>query len=200
MATMKIHQALGDFRAEASVGKSGKNPMFKSEYTTLGDVLTALEGINGYGLTFIQRFDGDDLITEVVHFETGETLQSKIKITPEKHTPQSFISCVTYMRRASLMTMFGLNADDDDGNRATFSGGARPSSDARPAKQPPAAPPPKAAGGTVPDSTLEAALASCVAIKDVNAVYVRLFKSAKIEPTAAQLAKLSSKKEALKND
>lgn len=198
MATMKIHQALGAFRSDASVGKSGKNPMFKSEYTTLGDVLTALESINGYGLTFVQRFEGDDLITEVVHFETGETLSSTIKIMPEKHTPQSFISCVTYMRRASLMTMFGLNADDDDGNKATFGGGAKTSSLSRPVK-PSAAIPPKAAGGTVSDSQLDAALASCVAIKEVNAVYTRLFYIANIKPTEAQLAKLSAKKESLKN-
>lgn len=199
MATMKIYKALGAFRSEASVGKSGKNPMFKSEYTTLGDVLSALSNISDYGLTFTQAFDKRSLITNVVHIETGEMITSVIDIEPEKNTPQSFMSCVTYLRRASLMTMFGLNADDDDGNKATFGGGAYSSSNTRPANKPPVANPPSAAGGTVSDSALDAALASCDAVKDVNAVFMRLFKSANIDPSEAQLAKLKSKKESLKN-
>lgn len=190
--------AMAKYRAEASVGKSGKNPMFKSEYTTLGDVLSALQNIHEYGLSFVQTFAGGKLLTVVVHLDSGERVMSQININPEKNTPQSYISCVTYLRRASLMTMFGLNADDDDGNKATFGGGAKTSSLLRPAK-PSAAIPPKAAGGTISDSQLDAALASCAAVKDVNAVYMRLFKTANIEPTEAQLAKLSVKKESLKN-
>ena len=192
--------AMAKFRAEASVGKSGKNPMFKSEYTTLGDVLSALQNIHEYGLSFVQTFAGGRLITVVVHIDSGERIMSQISINPEKNTPQSYISCVTYLRRASLMTMFGLNADDDDGNRATFGSGAHSSSYVRPAKQPAVAVPPiAAAAGTVSDSALDAALASCNSVKDVNAVFMRLFKSANIDPSEAQLAKLKSKKESLKN-
>ena len=191
--------AMAKFRAEASVGKSGKNPMFKSEYTTLGDVLSALQNIHEYGLSFVQTFAGGKLITVVVHLDSGERVMSQININPEKNTPQSYISCVTYLRRASLMTMFGLNADDDDGNKATFGSGAHSSSYARPTRQPVAAIPPTAAAGTVSDSALNDALASCSSVKDVNAVFMRLFKSANIDPSEAQLAKLKSKKESLKN-
>lgn len=122
MENLKLHAALADVRKAASVGKSGKNPMFKSEYSTLGDVLTALDVLPKYGLSFAQYFQEGALVTTVVHLETGEEISSYLQISPEKDTPQSFISCVTYYRRASLMTMFGLNASDDDGNLASQRG------------------------------------------------------------------------------
>ncbi len=122
MAAVKkktLVDALGAFRAATTVGKSGKNPMFKSEYTTLGDVLTALTNLSDYGLGFEQHLHDGKLITTVVHAESGDSFSSALTLHPEKQTPQSLIACVTYYRRVQLMTMFGLNADDDDGNLAS---------------------------------------------------------------------------------
>lgn len=126
MAAVKhktLFNALGAFRAATTVGKSGKNPMFKSEYTTLGDVLSALSAVGDYGLGFEQHLHDEHLITTVVHLETGESFSSAMVLHPEKQTPQSLIACVTYYRRVQLMTMFGLNADDDDGNLSSGDGG-----------------------------------------------------------------------------
>ena len=122
MAAVKqngLFEALGAFRSATTVGKSGKNPMFKSEYTTLGDVLTALANVGEFGLGFEQHLDENKLITTVVHAESGDSFSSAMTLHPEKQTPQSLIACVTYYRRVQLMTMFGLNADDDDGNLAS---------------------------------------------------------------------------------
>lgn len=197
MENVKLFKALAAYRAEASVGKTGKNPMFKSEYTTLGDVLSALQNIHTYGLTFVQRFDGKTLFTDVVHIETGETVTSSLTIEPEKNTPQSFMSCVTYLRRASLMTMFGLNADDDDGNKATFGGSATSSLSARPNAG--AVSSPSAAPAPISDKSLDEALAICANVREVNAVYHRLFKAKGITPTDDQLAKFKAQKEKVKN-
>src|SRR5699024_8007053 len=39
---------------------------------------------------------------------------------PEKNTPQSIGSCLTYSRRYSISSIFGITSDeDDDGNQAT---------------------------------------------------------------------------------
>ena len=121
MATVKetLFDALGAFRAATTVGKSGKNPMFKSEYTTLGDVLTALADLGKYGLGFEQHLHDGQLVTTVIHLKTGESFSSEMTLHPEKQTPQSLIACVTYYRRVQLMTMFGLNSNDDDGNLAS---------------------------------------------------------------------------------
>ena len=194
MENMKLNSALNDFRKAATVGKSGKNPMFKSQYSTLGDVLTALNGIADYGLSFQQFFSDDCIVTVVAHVETGEQFTSAIPVRPEKNTPQSYISCVTYLRRASLMTMFGLNADDDDGNLAS-GGGAFPSRSQPRQKAPSVASTP--AGGAASNDVLAEKLDACKSVRDVNALYTTLYGASGIKAPADQIAMFSKRKEEL---
>ena len=197
MENIKLHAALADVRRAASVGKSGKNPMFKSEYSTLGDVLTALDVLPEYGLSFAQYFQDGALVTTVVHLETGEKISSFLQISPEKDTPQSFISCVTYYRRASLMTMFGLNASDDDGNLASGSG-AVPSRPQPQPKRPVAASTP--AAGLASNDVLAEKLDACKSVRDVNALYTTLYGAGGIKCPDDQLAMFKQRKEELQND
>lgn len=195
-----LMKALNDFRQASSVGKSGKNPMFKSQYTTLGDVLTAISGASEYGLGWQQFFTGRTLVTIVSHIESGENIRSDIELHPESDKPQAFMSCVTYYRRASLMTMFGLNADDDDGNIASAGRGAA-SSNTRPSARaggdaslsPPAPPRPS-------NQSLKDALTVCASVDEVTGVYKRLFQEKKLSPTEQQLNMLTEAKERLKNN
>jgi hypothetical protein len=171
MENLKLHAALADVRKAASVGKSGKNPMFKSEYSTLGDVLTALDVLPEYGLSFAQYFQDGALVTTVVHLETGEKISSFLQISPEKDTPQSFISCVTYFRRASLLTMFGLNANDDDGNLAS-GGGAFPSRSQPKPKRPVVASTP-AAGLALSNDDFQKEFDLCTSVRDVSVMFTK---------------------------
>jgi hypothetical protein len=196
MENLKLHAALADVRKAASVGKSGKNPMFKSEYSTLGDVLTALDVLPEYGLSFAQYFQDGALVTTVVHLETGEKISSFLQISPEKDTPQSFISCVTYFRRASLLTMFGLNAADDDGNLASQRG-AVPSRPQPANKRPVAASTP--AAGLASNNVLAEKLDACASVRDVNALYTTLYGASGIKAPADQIAMFSKRKEELSN-
>lgn len=197
MENLKLHAALADVRKAASVGKSGKNPMFKSEYSTLGDVLTALDVLPEYGLSFAQYFQDGALVTTVVHLETGEKISSFLQISPEKDTPQSFISCVTYFRRASLLTMFGLNSNDDDGNLAS-GGGAFPSRSQPKPKAPAVASTP--AVGAASNDVLAEKLDACKSVRDVNALYTKLFGASGIKAPADQIAMFSKRKEEVQND
>ncbi len=197
MENMKLNSALNDFRKAAIVGKSGKNPMFKSQYSTLGDVLTALNGIADFGLSFQQFFSDDCIVTVVAHVETGEQFTSAIPVRPEKNTPQSYINCVTYLRRASLMTMFGLNADDDDGNLASGSGAFPSRSQPRP-KAPAVASTP--AVGAATSSVLAEKLDACKSVRDVNALYTKLFGASGIKAPDDQIAMFSKRKDELQND
>ena len=194
-----LMKSLNEFRQASSVGKSGKNPMFKSQYTTLGDVLTAISSAADYGLGWQQFFTGRTLVTIVSHIESGENIRSDIELHPESDKPQAFMSCVTYYRRASLMTMFGLNADDDDGNIASATRGAA-SSNTRPVA---------GAGGTSSlappapsrptNQSLKDALTVCASVDEVTGVYKRLFAEKNLSPTEAQLGMLTEAKERLKN-
>ena len=209
MENMKLNSALNDFRKAATVGKSGKNPMFKSQYSTLGDVLTALNGIADYGLSFQQFFSDDCIVTVVAHVETNEQFTSAIPVRPEKNTPQSYISCVTYLRRASLMTMFGLNADDDDGNLAS-GGGAFPSRSQPRQKAPAVASTPTVGAATrfisnqfhsaYYQQLLAEKLDACKSVRDVNSLYTKLFGASGIKAPDDQIAMFSKRKEELQND
>jgi hypothetical protein len=192
MEAVKLDKALSDFRNAATLGKSGKNPMFKSQYSTLGDVLSALNKISDYGLAFKQYFSDDCLVTTVSHIETGEKFDSAIPIRPEKNTPQSYISCVTYLRRASLMTMFGLNADDDDGNLASGNGAS--SSRSQPSQKAPAVAPTSAVGVAFPN--IEKELQKCNSVRDVNALYTTLVRVRDVTPD--EIEKMRIRKEELK--
>jgi len=195
-----LMKSLNEFRQASSVGKSGKNPMFKSQYTTLGDVLTAISSAADYGLGWQQFFTGRTLVTIVSHIESGENIRSDIELHPESDKPQAFMSCVTYYRRASLMTMFGLNADDDDGNIASATRGAA-SSNTRPVA---------GAGGTSSlappapsrpsNQILKDALTVCATVDEVTGVYKRLFAEKNLSPTEAQLGMLTEAKERLKSN
>jgi len=195
-----LMKALNDFRQASSVGKSGKNPMFKSQYTTLGDVLTAISGASEYGLGWQQFFTGRTLVTIVSHIESGENIRSDIELHPESDKPQAFMSCVTYYRRASLMTMFGLNADDDDGNIASATRGAA-SSNTRPVAgaggNSSLAPP---APSRPSNQSLKDALTVCASVDEVTGVYKRLFAEKNLSPTEAQLGMLTEAKERLKSN
>ena len=57
--------------------------------------------------------------TSFLH-ESGERLDcGKLFFPAPKHDPQGFMSCLTYIRRASLMAATGQAPEDDDGNAAS---------------------------------------------------------------------------------
>ena len=185
-----LYAALSAFRAAVTVGKSGKNPMFKSEYTTLGDVLAALTTLHEYDLAYSQTLNDGKVVTTVFHLGTGESIVSDIEISPEKNTPQSLISCVTYYRRVSLMTMLGLNADDDDGNMASKGSSAAPS---RPRSTPAGAVAPLAAPANKSDN-LALQLDRCKTVPEVNALYTKLFVDTKTKISDSELTMFKQRK------
>ncbi len=68
-------------------------------------------------LVVVQRPTKDSLVTEVVHAETGESVQSEIPlITQEtsKNHMQDLGSAITYARRYALASMFNVVTNDDD--------------------------------------------------------------------------------------
>ena len=134
----EIGKALGLFHTKVSkIPKTDSNPFFKSKYAALPSILDAIQiPLEESGLVFTQMPDGEFLTTLIIHYESGEFLESSYKMSPVKTDPQSIGSAITYARRYALGAILGLNIDeDDDGNKA--SGKA---STPTPAHQPPPAP------------------------------------------------------------
>lgn len=117
-----IAKALQIFHLKVGkVLKDSTNPFFKSKYAGLPNVLDAISTpLMESGLIFTQFPNEDGLCTSLIHAESGEYMQAHFKMTPVKNDPQAQGSAITYARRYALVSILGLNVDDDDdGNKAS---------------------------------------------------------------------------------
>ncbi len=115
-----IYQKLAKvIEQDIKVSKDGKNPFFKSNYTTLNEVLSKIKtSILEAGLIIIQNPQETGLETLIVDVETGEQIKSFVPYVSVSDM-QKLGGAITYARRYALISMFGLESEDDDGNLAT---------------------------------------------------------------------------------
>lgn len=118
---MSIYKKLNEFKSRVgAVKKDGNNPFHKSKYSTVESVLDTIEEpLKESKLGFYQSVDGMDLKTVVYDEESGETIESKIPLILSKQDMQQLGSAITYARRYGLVSIFGLEQEDDDGNNAS---------------------------------------------------------------------------------
>lgn len=120
--------------ALAEIGGAAKdkvNPAFKSKYADLSSVIDAIKPVLArHDLGFTQSTEPSEggVIVETILWHTDGEKQSlgKLFVPANKQDAQGFGSALTYARRYSLMTAFGVPAEDDDGNAAARSPRADP--------------------------------------------------------------------------
>ena len=118
----QLYAALASYQAEAyGVEKDGKNPHFRSTYATLAATLAAIQPATAYGLSHsitFETIDGGQLLVATLHHSAGGSIISRLPIAfgPDW---QKNGSAITYARRYTLQALYGLAAEDDDGNDAT---------------------------------------------------------------------------------
>jgi hypothetical protein len=101
--------------------KKSNNPHFKSKYVDLaGCVEAVIDALNNNGIFLSQHTyeHNEGIVIETVFtHESGEQMNcGRLFFPANKQDPQGFMSCLTYIRRASLMTATGQAPEDDDGN------------------------------------------------------------------------------------
>ena len=114
-------------KAQAELGgarKDSKNPHFKSSYADLESVTDTIRPVAAkYGLAYIQRFhdfEGGVAVETIIIHESGAQISNGIlRIPATKQDAQGYGSAITYARRYSLQTAFGVAPEDDDGNAAS---------------------------------------------------------------------------------
>jgi hypothetical protein len=111
------------FRDFEAASKDANNPHFKSKYATLSAVIDAVKpALTANRLFFTQASHDSDhgvCVETIIHHESGDSLScGKLFVPASKQDAQGFGSALTYARRYSLMTAFGIPAEDDDGNAA----------------------------------------------------------------------------------
>lgn len=106
-----------------AVDKDGKNPFFKSDYTTLNATIESCKkALNNNNILVLQPIESDEngvfVCTTLIH-TSGEKLSSKMHIREAKaNDPQAQGSAITYARRYSLKSMLCMSDNDDDGEKA----------------------------------------------------------------------------------
>ena len=60
------------------------------------------------------------LISVITEINTNDKVESSLQL-PEIADPQKLGSCITYFRRYTLQSLLALEAEDDDGNKASES-------------------------------------------------------------------------------
>jgi hypothetical protein len=120
MKTPNLNSKLLQFQSKVNaIKKDGKNPHFKSSYTTLNDILAEVKPLlSELGLIILQPINHDLVTTVITCAETGESVSSSISM-PSGLNPQQLGSAVTYFRRYNISSLLALESTDDDGNDAS---------------------------------------------------------------------------------
>lgn len=113
----ELYNALLQFRENVTIDKTGKNTFHNNaRYHTIDDLMAGLQQTASYGIGWHQHFDENNLITTITHLSSGEYISSTVHIG-DYSDAQKWAGAVTYKRRISLVTMFGLAEPDADGNQ-----------------------------------------------------------------------------------
>lgn len=124
---MSIEKKLLQFQSEVdAVKRDAKNPFFKSNYVDINGVLKAIQpNLTSCGISYVQcpdiLDDGTNVLRTTIY--DADKPESNIKSTTRliitKNDMQQYGSAMTYARRYALISMLGLEAEDDDGNFAS---------------------------------------------------------------------------------
>ena len=101
--------------------KNSKNPFFKSQYLDLNAILLEVDPIcQENGIILLQPLISDCVYTQLIDSENGSLIAQSNLTIPENITdPQKIGACITYFRRYTLKSLFGIAEQDDDGTLAS---------------------------------------------------------------------------------
>lgn len=109
-------------RVEA-IKKDAKNPFFKSNYFDINSLLKEIKPIlNDLELVLIQPLTtiNDRPALRTILLDGDKELVNDLIILPDLTDPQKMGSAITYYRRYSIQSLLLLQAEDDDGNKASY--------------------------------------------------------------------------------
>lgn len=121
---MEIYKKLAKVKAKiGKISKDSTNPFFKSKYFDVNALLEHVEPLlEEQNLLLIQPVSEGNVYSIIYDIETTKEENSHIKSylkLPELNDPQKVGSAITYYRRYTLQSLLGLQAEDDDGNKAS---------------------------------------------------------------------------------
>lgn len=125
MENKNIYTKLLEFqKLGITIIKDGKNSFFKkdgkdSKYCTLNEVLDKVKKpLNDMGVLIVFQPENEGLKTTLYDTESQTEVSSYMKYV-DCSNAQKMLACNTYYRRGSIVSLLGLEEDDDDGNKAS---------------------------------------------------------------------------------
>jgi hypothetical protein len=122
MKENNIYQAI--LQAQGMIGsvtKNAKNPFFKSNYADINNVIESISPVcQSLGIVFTQcpkvtENNADVLVTRLtLQDNPKEFIESEVRLFLPTADMQKLGSAITYARRYALISMFGLETEDDD--------------------------------------------------------------------------------------
>jgi len=104
---LKFQELVGALKKDAT------NPHFKKNYSSINAILAEIKPhLTAHKLVILQPIRDGRIYTEL-YGEKGLLISGNIEL-PTGLTPQQLGSAITYFRRYSLVSMFALEAEDDD--------------------------------------------------------------------------------------
>ena len=121
-----LFTALAKAQAEMQVAElSHENPYFKARYADLAAIIKASRAaLTRNGLSISQQLltdqQGYTQLHTMLGHNSGQWIESRMRIAPPKNDVQSLGSYITYIRRYSIAALCGIVAgnEDDDGSLA----------------------------------------------------------------------------------
>lgn len=106
-----------------AVKKDSTNPYFNSAYFDINKLVEVLKPkLAELNLVILQptivKENKNLLQTLIIDTETGDKIESEIEL-PSNIEPQKMGSAITYFRRYCLQSLLFLEAEDDDGSKAS---------------------------------------------------------------------------------
>lgn len=120
MEKQNIYQKINEFRGKVGkVRKDANNPFHKSKYASIESVLETVEDkLLEVGLAHIEIPQETGMKMLLVNVDKPEEqIEGFCPYFMTKQDMQSLGSAQTYARRYLLVSMLGLEQEDDDGNR-----------------------------------------------------------------------------------
>lgn len=148
----ELLQALSNVKKEVgTLSKTETNPFYKSKYFDINSLIQQVEPLlERNGLLLLQPIVENKVKSVIYHVESNQMVFSEIDL-PILNDAQKLGSAITYYRRYTLQSLLGLQAEDDDANKAVT--------------------PSKKAPPMLDIPRLETRLKSCKTLKELQTVY-----------------------------
>ena len=117
----ELLKALKNIKKEVGkLSKTETNPFFKSKYFDINSLIEQVEPLlEKNGLLLLQPIINNEVKSIIYHCESELSVESSIQLT-QFNDPQKLGSAITYYRRYTLQSLLGLQAEDDDANKASL--------------------------------------------------------------------------------